>query len=121
VLAALQATAISYLARTAVTDIPLWRMVARSVGELEHRAESVCTESRIGTPAAMASMPGAGSAPGVTMPSFGIVLRGDHLLALRSRPTPIIARVRDGLTFIDLRAVEPEHDELITDALRSIG
>ncbi len=121
VLGALQATTLAYLDRTATTTIPFWRMVARTAAELEHRAEAICTESRIGTPVEMIALPGAGSAPGVTMPSFGIVLRGDHLAALRSGPTPVIGRVRDGFTSLDLRGVEPDDDSIIADALRRLG
>ena len=67
------------------------------------------------------SVPGAGSAPGVTIPSCGIVLDGDHLAALRAHATPIVARVREGRTYLDLRSVEPCDDEIVTEALTGIA
>jgi hypothetical protein len=47
--------------------------------------------------AAMDALPGAGSAPGTTMPSYGVVVRGDRLAALRAHTPPVVARVRDAL------------------------
>jgi hypothetical protein len=45
---------------------------------------------------------------------------GDHTAILRRRAVPIVARVRDDLTVIDLRTVDPADDGDITDALRSL-
>lgn len=122
VLQALQATALAYLDRRAATDIAFWRMVATPVAELERRARELCATQRGGTrPSEMLALPGAGSAPGATMPSFGITVDGDHLTALREqRPTPIIARVREGVTYLDLRGVDPADDELIRAALEAL-
>jgi L-seryl-tRNA(Ser) seleniumtransferase len=55
------------------------------------------------------------------MPSFGVVLAGDHLVALRSYSTPVVGRVREGRTFIDLRSVDPDDDRIVIDALRTLG
>ena len=121
VLSALQTTALTYLDRSAATTIPFWRMVATPVAELQRRAVAICAAAAIGEPDAMLALPGAGSAPGVTMPSFGLVVRGDHLAALRAHATPVIARVRDGRTFIDLRSVDPRDDAIVTAALRTLG
>ena len=65
----------------------------------------------------MEALPGAGSAPGVTMPSYGLDLAGDHLEALRRHETPVIARSRDARTLLDLRSVAPDDDVIIIDAL----
>ena len=56
------------------------------------------------------ALPGAGSAPGTTIPSAGVRFDGDHLAALRAHDPPVIARARDGVTVADLRAVEPADD-----------
>ena len=32
--------------------------------------------------------------------------------------TPIIARVKDNKTFLDLRTIQPEDDEIVAQALR---
>ncbi|NDD72948.1 MAG: hypothetical protein EBZ52_07235, partial [Actinobacteria bacterium] len=67
---------------------------------------------------ALDSIPGAGSAPGATIASIGIVINGDHLTKLRMNETPIIARVKDNKTFLDLRTIQPEDDEIVAQALR---
>ena len=43
---------------------------------------------------------------------------GDQTEALRSRPRPIIARVIDGTTVVDLRTVHPDDDTEVAEALR---
>lgn len=135
VLSSLQATAVAYLDRSAAATIPFWRMVATPLAELQQRAEAICTAVATTTVATttvattpvkpkaepMDALPGAGSAPGVSMPSFGVVLGGDHLDALRSHTTPVIARVRDGHTYIDLRSVDPDDDIIVIAALRTLG
>lgn len=120
VLGALQTTALAYLDRTAAETIPFWRMVAVPTSELRRRAEQLRSAARAGSAEPTAALPGAGSAPGSTMDSFGIALEGDHLSALRGAPVPIIARVRDGRTIIDLRGVEPADDQAIVLALRAL-
>jgi L-seryl-tRNA(Ser) seleniumtransferase len=69
----------------------------------------------------MEAMPGAGSGPGVTMPSFGVVVAGDHLDRLRSHSMPVIARTRGDLTLLDLRSVDPADDDIVVAALRGVG
>ena len=68
----------------------------------------------------MDALPGAGSAPGVTMPSIGLIVGGDHLAALRTHPVPVIARARDGRTSLDLRTVEPGHIDVVVEALARV-
>ena len=123
VLSSLQATALAYLDRSAATTIPFWRMVATPVTELRRRAEALCSAlaSSTFTAAPMEALPGAGSAPGISMESFGVVCSGDHLHALRANATPVIARVRDGHTYLDLRGVDPEDDAIVFQALRALG
>jgi L-seryl-tRNA(Ser) seleniumtransferase len=64
------------------------------------------------------AVPGAGSAPGTTIPSIGIRVAGDRLALLRSFDPPIVARTRDGSTWVDLRTVEPGSDGAVAAALR---
>jgi L-seryl-tRNA(Ser) seleniumtransferase len=66
------------------------------------------------------SLPGAGSAPGATIPSRGIAIDGDHLAALRSATPPIVARARDGRTYLDLRTVDPADDAHVAGALTTL-
>ena len=65
----------------------------------------------------MDALPGAGSAPGVTVPSYGVAVRGDRGASLRAHARPVIARVREGATMLDLRAVDPADDDVIVEAL----
>ncbi len=121
VLAALQDTALAYLDKRAATDIAFWRMVAVSIPSLRARAEAIAAAVVHAYPsivaAPMDSLPGAGSAPGVTMPSYGVEVDGDLLAALRAHDTPVIARSRDDRTMLDLRSVDPSLDATIIAAL----
>jgi L-seryl-tRNA(Ser) seleniumtransferase len=117
VLGALQEVALSYLRRSVADDVAFWRMVDRPVGSLRDRAARIATAAGIGEVVDTEALPGAGSAPGVTMPSAGIVLDGDHLAVLRSHEPPVIARSRDGRTVLDLRSVDPADDEVLIAAL----
>jgi L-seryl-tRNA(Ser) seleniumtransferase len=116
VLAALQATALAYLDRRG-EDLPLWRMAGRSVDELRARAEAL----RVGTPVDTVAVAGGGTLPGVEIPSAGIALEGDHAAALRAAEPPVVARVADGRTVLDLRTVEPADDPHVTRAVEALG
>jgi L-seryl-tRNA(Ser) seleniumtransferase len=115
VLAALQTVTTAYLRRDG-DAITFWKMAGVPVADLAARAQRLPGEAM-----AMESMPGAGSVPGVTLESFGVVIAGDHLAALRAAPTPVIARVRDQRTWIDLRTVDPGDDEALAAALAPIA
>ncbi len=119
VLAALQSTLLAYLRRD-LAGLPFWRQVAVPAEELRERARRIVDVTGVGRVRAMEALPGAGSAPGGTMPSFGIVLDGDHTEALRRHDPPVIARSRDGTTALDLRAVDPAADDVVVDALRAL-
>lgn len=123
VLAALQDTALAYLDKRAVADVPFWSMVATPVASLRERATAVVDAVAVAHPsarsAAMDALPGAGSAPGVTMPSYGVELDGNLLAALRRHDPPVIARSRDDRTMLDLRSVAPADDDVIVAALTS--
>ena len=128
VLASLQDLALAYLRRDVTEHVAFWRMVAVPVAELEQRAQHVIEQVRSAGIAAASglravpteALPGAGSAPGIVMPSFGLQLDGDHLAALRAGSLPVIARVRDGRTVLDLRTVDRDDDQTVVDALRAL-
>ncbi len=120
VLAALQDLVLAYLRRDVVATVPFWRMAATPVADLNARAEAIAAAT--GTTAiATDALPGAGSAPGTTIPSAGVRVDGDHLATLRAHDPPVIARARDGVTVVDLRAVEPADDAVLVEALRRCG
>ena len=123
-LAALQDTALAYLDKRAATDIAFWRMVAVPVATLRARSEALVASVSDLLPSAVAvpmdALPGAGSAPGVTMESYGVEVDGDLLAALRRHDRPVIARSRDDRTLIDLRSVDPSDDATIAAALAAV-
>jgi len=111
VLGALQATALAYLNRDGQA-IPFWRMATLPQKALRSRAENL----GVGTVVDVASTPGGGTLPGVKIPSAGVAVEGDQRNTLRNRQRPIIARVTEGRTVIDLRTVHPDDDSEIEAA-----
>jgi L-seryl-tRNA(Ser) seleniumtransferase len=114
VLGALQATALAYLAGDG-DAIPFWRMAALPVDELRARATALA----VGTVVDTEATPGGGTLPEVAIPSAGVAVEGDHRAALRRRPRPLIARVVDGRTIVDLRTIDPADDAEVAAALRA--
>ncbi|HCK73946.1 MAG: L-seryl-tRNA(Sec) selenium transferase [Acidimicrobiales bacterium] len=114
ILGALQQVALAYLNRDG-DSIPFWRMAQTPISELKRRAEAISAGKTIST----MSMTGGGSLPGEEIPSVGIELEGDLSACLRQADIPVIARVREQTTIIDLRTVHPEDDELVANAINS--
>jgi L-seryl-tRNA(Ser) seleniumtransferase len=118
VLSALQATALAYLRRD-VEAIPFWRMATVPVGVLRERAELLAAKVGLGVrPLACTAVAGAGSLPGLELPSYGVAVPGDHRATLRRHDPAVVARLRDGTTLCDLRSVDPSDDLVLADALR---
>lgn len=113
-LAALQDVALAYLRRDA-SAVPFWHMASTPPEQLRERAAA------LGAPVPLASLPGAGSLPGITIPSWGLALDGDHAAGLRAFHPPVIARVQDDRTLLDLRTVDPGDDTVVAAALASLG
>lgn len=120
VLAALHDVMFAYLDRTVTTRVPFWRMATASLETLRDRAERIVSRAEVGTVVDCDSLPGAGSTPGAHIPSCGITVDGDVAVALRDRNLPVIARVRDDHTILDLRTVSAEDDDEIVSALREL-
>ncbi len=117
VLATLQDVALAYLGRDAAS-LPFWRMALTSQSDLLRRAHGLGH----GTVVDCASITGGGTLPGVEIPSAGIALQGDVTAELRSRsPKPIIARIENDATVLDLRTVDPDDDCLLVDALAAMS
>ena len=116
VLAALQRTALAYL-RQDGQAIDFWRMAAITPAQLRERLGAYEGLQEVST----AATPGGGTLPGVEIESVGVAATGDHVSRLRSRPRPIIARVVDGATVVDLRTVHPDDDAEVAAALREVA
>jgi len=95
-------------------------MATASADSIRHRCDQVVNGARIGKVIACDSLPGAGSTPGAHIPSFGIELDGDVTATFRDRELPIVARVRDDRTVLDLRTVAPDDDQHVVTALRDL-
>jgi L-seryl-tRNA(Ser) seleniumtransferase len=120
VLAALQDVALAYLRRDAATTIAFWRMVAAPAEQLHQRATAIVEAAGIGRVVATEALPGAGSAPGATIPSSGIELDSDQTDRLRTHAPPVIARTRDDRTVLDLRSVDPADDPVLVAVLAGL-
>jgi L-seryl-tRNA(Ser) seleniumtransferase len=112
-LAALAATLIPYLTGQVVSEIPIWRMIARPLREIEAEADTWAARlQELGVTAAVIdgeSTIGGGSLPGATLPTKLVAISQaavDSLAAaLRRHRPPVIARIADGRLLIDPRTV----------------
>ena len=120
VLGALQQTALAYLRREG-DAIPFWRMASLPVPALRARASALVGAVGAGAEVVECeSVPGGGSVPGLVIASVGIGLHGDRTAALRAGDPPVIARVHEGRTILDLRSVDPADDAVLAKALASL-
>ena len=105
----------AYLARRG-QDIPLWRLATRSVDELRDRAAAL----GVGTVVETLAVTGGGTLPGTEIPSVGVARDGDRRAGLRAVAVPVIARVVEDRTVLDLRTVEPDQDPLVAAAVGAL-
>jgi len=124
--AALEATLLAYL-REEFDAIPALRLMRTPVEELRVRAEEMV--KRLGAAKIAAgivstrSLVGGGAAPGSTLESVAVALKSpstacDELAAkLRKWTPPVIVRIESDQVLIDLRAVFPEQDEMVAEAV----
>ena len=118
-LGALQELAMRYLDRDGLA-IPFWRMATTPTEALRSRAEALVAAAGIGRVIDTDAVPGGGTMPSATIPSVGIAIEGDRTDALRSGTHPIIARVHEGTTVVDLRTVDPASDPVVGAALQHL-
>lgn len=117
-LAGLGATLEAYADRD-VDRLPFWRQALQDASTIQERAKSLA-DALDGHTSQGASEIGAGSVPGVTIPTTLVVLEGeDHLYERLLDANPALLCRRDGgALVIDLRTVDPEHDRHIVEAVR---
>ena len=122
VLAALQETALAYLRRDG-DAIPFWRMVSVPVETLRRRADALVAAAGASGAEVVdcESVPGGGTVPGLVIPSAGVALAGDQAESFRRSDPPVIARVADDRTVLDLRTVDPSDDAVVAKALASLS
>jgi L-seryl-tRNA(Ser) seleniumtransferase len=91
-------------------------MATIPVEELRRRASAISVDLAADTMA----VPGGGTLPGVEIPSVGLMIPGDRVAELRTGTPPVIARVHDGSTVIDLRTVHPHDDDVVRAAVNRL-
>ena len=127
-LAALHATLLHYLRGEAEREIPVWRMIAASAGELDARASALA--DALGGAASIvdgASTVGGGSLPGDTLPTRLVSVDADAApggaeeLArrLRTGAPPALGRIEGGRLLLDLRTVLPPQDAGLRSAVKA--
>jgi L-seryl-tRNA(Ser) seleniumtransferase len=132
-LAALEATLRLYLdEERALREVPILRMLATPLADLERRANNLAGRLRAvpgvatATPRADVAFAGGGSLPDQSMPTWVVELMAcslsDEELAYRLRiHTPaILGRLRDGTLVLDVRTVFEAQEPLLIDAVTSI-
>lgn len=126
-IAGLLATLAAYRDGTALTELPVWRMICAEPADLERRAAALAQHLG-GEMVETRSTVGGGSLPEETQPSFAVALRGrpQHLApALRGAEPPVIGRVVDERLALDLRSILSEDDERLaaaaTAAIKGVG
>jgi L-seryl-tRNA(Ser) seleniumtransferase len=126
-LASLSATLASYVTGRATEEIPVWRMIARPVAEVEAVAERWLSRLREASLQAEAmtgeSTVGGGSLPGTTLPTVLVAIEHPHpdrlARQLRQNTPPIVGRIGEGRLILDPRTVMPEEEHLVLDGLLS--
>ena len=114
-LAALSATLTHYLRDEALSEIPVWQMIARPARDIKEAAESWAAQlNEAGIPAQIVdgrSRVGGGSLPGSTLPTTLVAINSEeaeHLAArLRQAENPLIGRIQDNRLLLDPRTVLP--------------
>ncbi len=122
VLAALQQAALAYLRNDGMA-IEFWRMATATPEQLRTRLSAYDGLAREGAVKVIETVatPGGGTLPGAKIPSVGVAIQGDVTAKLRAQQRPIIARVVDDRTVLDLRTINPKDDTEVAAALRRIS
>jgi L-seryl-tRNA(Ser) seleniumtransferase len=128
-LTALQATLLHYLKGEAAEQVPVWRMIAMPLEEIERRARrwqrslrqaDVKVEIADGE-----STVGGGSLPGETLPTKLLALAVAHpdqlATALRAANPPVIARIEDDRLVLDPRTVLAEEEQKLLKAIKELA
>jgi L-seryl-tRNA(Ser) seleniumtransferase len=122
-LAGLQATLLHYLKGEAVEKVPVWRMIATPLEEIEERAQVWARrlEGLKGEVIPGRSAVGGGSLPGQTLPTYLLALAvpspQEVARRLRMGEPAVVGRIEEGRYLLDPRTVLPEEDEALLEAV----
>jgi len=114
-LIALTATLDLYLRDRAVTEIPVWQMIAATPEVLKKKVNLWKSALGMGEVITGLSTIGGGSLPGETLPTWLLALEvsspKNTLIKLRYLQPPVIARIEKNRILLDPRTVLPEQEE----------
>ncbi|MFO7682591.1 MAG: L-seryl-tRNA(Sec) selenium transferase [Chloroflexota bacterium] len=124
-LAALSATLTHYLKDEALEEIPVWRMISRSLTTISETADTWAAQLQeqgiTAQTIAGESTVGGGSLPGTTLPTRLVAITHPDVealaAALRQNDPPIIGRIQDGRFLIDPRTVLAEQAQPLVSAI----
>jgi L-seryl-tRNA(Ser) seleniumtransferase len=123
-LSGLAATLAHYLKGEALTEIPVWQMIAAKKEDLQERASSWAAQLGSGEVITGESMVGGGSLPGQTLMTSLLALEAQNptkaLALLRKQVPPIIARIQEDRVVLDPRTVLPAQDDILVSILQRV-
>jgi L-seryl-tRNA(Ser) seleniumtransferase len=126
-LAGLAVTQLHYLKEEATVKIPVWRMIAAPLKEIEKRAQrwaKACPDAKV---IDGETMVGGGSLPGGSLKTKLVAIGGGSKkiqeigLRLRLQEIPVVGRIDKDRLLLDPRTVLPEEDDIIIKALFSLA
>jgi L-seryl-tRNA(Ser) seleniumtransferase len=124
-IAALHATLLHYVRGEALAEVPVWRMIALPLEDMEKRASAWA--AAVGTPAEVfdgRSMVGGGSLPEESLPTKLLAIHGEGAWVtglaqrLRRGDPAVVARIEDDRLLLDPRTVDPADDGAVVQALK---
>jgi L-seryl-tRNA(Ser) seleniumtransferase len=128
--AALEVTLHQYLS-DALDEIPAMRMLRLGADEIAVRcgrvAGAIVNRALFAEVGGAESVLGGGTTPSARVKSFAISLKHAELnseallSALRGLDLPVIGRIKDDRVLLDLRTVQPDHDEYLVYALNGLN
>ena len=117
------ATLEHYRRDEALTHIPVWQMISRSLDDITQTAQRWADQVG-GTVIDGISTVGGGSLPGATIPTALLAIdteSPDRFMAqLRENESPVIARVSAGQLWVDPRTVLPDQEASLLNTILSI-
>jgi L-seryl-tRNA(Ser) seleniumtransferase len=128
--AALDWTLLQYEQRTFLETIPIWRLISAEPGSIRIRAQKL-RDRLASSPLSIDvcesfSLTGGGSAPEEQIPTWVLAIFSSQLSPnqleehLRHYEVPILGRIEENRTVLDLRTVFSDQDEIIFRALSEV-
>jgi len=123
-IAALHATLLHYLRGEALTEVPVWRMIATPIADIERRARRWARAIPGAKVIDGRSMIGGGSLPEESLATKLVAIplagAGDLARRLRTGDPVVVGRVEDGALLLDPRTVLPGEDQHLIAAAKAL-